>query len=283
MLVPTSAALAMVETRAAHAGCTMDVECKGVRICESGRCVFPAAEAGRQGPSTAASAGTAATSAVSAMGPPQSTATPPSPAPATAAAPEGAAWGPRPVAPSAPRGGPTSRGFLVEVGGFGFQIDDGRSEAFGGGLEAGVPLSRRLAIAAWLEGSGQRQPGTLYGGTYRLFDVGLGLTVGRTVGPILADVSVLPELTWGTVEEGAQSPMPPGHHLWGAAVGARLRMGPVLRAWCPFIFVAGSYAVWAESYAAYYIHVFNGTLSLPPWNLSLGLGLAYRFGTASLD
>ena len=282
MLVPTSAALAMVETRAAHAGCTMDVECKGVRICESGRCVFPAAEAGRQGPSRAASAGTAATSAVSAMGPPQSTATPPSPAPATAAAPEGAAWDPRPVAPSAPRGGPTSRGFLVEVGGFGFRIDDGSSGAFGGGLEAGIPLSRWLAIAAWLEGSGQRESRSLYG-AYRLFDVGLGLTVGRTVGPILADVSVLPELTWGTVEEGTLSPMPSEHHLWGAALGARLRIGLPLRAWCPFIFVADSYAVWAESYTVNYTYVFYGTLKLPPGNLSLGLGLAYRFGTPTLE
>ena len=140
-----------------------------------------------------------------------------------------------------------------------------------------------MAIAAWLEGSGQREPGTLYGATYRLFDVGLGLTVGRTVWPILADVSVLPELTRGTVEEGTLSPMPSDHHLWGAALGARLRMGLLLRAWCPFIFVAGSYAVWAESYTAYYIHVFNGTLRLPPGNLSLGLGLAYRFGTPSLD
>jgi hypothetical protein len=168
------------------------------------------------------------------------------------------------------------------VGGFGFRIDDGSSGAFGGGLEAGIPLSRWLAIAAWLEGSGQRESRSLYG-AYRLFDVGLGLTVGRTVGPILADVSVLPELTWGTVEEGTLSPMPSEHHLWGAALAARLRMGLPLRAWCPFIFVADSYAVWAESYSVYYIHVFNGSLKLPPGNLSLGLGLAYRFGTPTLE
>jgi hypothetical protein len=168
------------------------------------------------------------------------------------------------------------------VGGFGFRIDDGSSGAFGGGLEAGIPLSRWLAIAAWLEGSGQRESRSLYG-AYRLFDVGLGLTVGRTVGPILADVSVLPELTWGTVEEGTLSEMRSEHHLWGAALAARLRMGLPLRAWCPFIFVADSYAVWAESYSVYYIHVFNGSLKLPPGNLSLGLGLAYRFGTPSLE
>ena len=191
--------------------------------------------------------------------------------------------GPRPVAPRAAWGGPTSRGFLVEVGGFGFRIHDGSSEALGGGLEAGVPLSRWLAIAAWLEGSGQREPDSLYGATYRLFDVGLGLTVGTTVGRMLADVSLVPELTRATVEEGTLSEMRSEHHLWGAALGARLRIGLPLRAWCPFIFVEASHAVWAESYTAYYIHVFNGTLKLPPANGSLGLGLAYRFGTPSLD
>jgi hypothetical protein len=140
----------------------------------------------------------------------------------------------------------------------------------------------RLAIGAWLEGSGQREQGSLYGATYRLFDVGLGLTVGRTVGPILADVSVFPELTWGTVEERKLVPVT-SERLWGAALGARLRMGFLLGAWCPFIFVAGSYAVWAESYTAYYPHVFSGSVKLPPGNRSLGLGLAYLFGTPSSD
>ena len=180
--------------------------------------------------------------------------------------------GPAPGCSESCLGGPTSRGFLVEVGGFGFRIHDGSSEALGGGLEAGVPLSRWLAIAAWLEGSGQREPDSLYGATYRLFDVGLGLTVGTTVGRMLADVSLVPELTRATVEEGTLSEMRSEHHLWGAALGARLRIGLPLRAWCPFIFVEASHAVWAESYTAYYIHVFNGTLKLPPANGSLGLG-----------
>jgi len=305
-LAATSAVLAMVETRAAHVGCTKDVECKGMRICENGRCVYPPPETEAQGPSAAASVGPATTPATPATGTPQSPvppagteaaapAVPPNrtnaapsvsavaePAPPAAPPRNGEVGGPSRVAPRASWVRQPSRRFPVEVGGFGFGIDDWNAGAFGGGVEAGYRFSRWLAIGAWLEGSGKRQKRLPFSYAYRLYDLGLGLTVGETVGPLLADLSVLPELTWQTVEDRY---LVPGTSvtLWGAAAGARLRMGPRLGQWCPFIFVAGSYAFWVQSHTVYHQHVYSGSVPLPRGNVSIGLGLAYLFGVASSD
>jgi tetratricopeptide (TPR) repeat protein len=78
-LVATWATLAMLQSRPAHAGCTRDVECKGVRVCEAGKCVNPPRNVGVPGP--AGAAGTAPSSPAAASPEP---ATPPSGAPAAA-------------------------------------------------------------------------------------------------------------------------------------------------------------------------------------------------------
>jgi hypothetical protein len=168
------------------------------------------------------------------------------------------------------------------VGGFGFGIHDGKAGTFGGGVEAGYRFLRRLAIGAWLEGSGKREQAMLDGSAaYRLYDLGSGLTVGETAGPLLADLSVLPELTRLTVE-GSGSPVSgQGETRWGAAADARLRVGLLLGTWCPFVFVAGSYAFTAESPTFYGSHGVPESLTIPRGNASFGLGLAYLFGTAS--
>ena len=63
ILAATAAALALVEPRPA-AGCTMDVECKGVRICENGNCVYPlGSDAAPVPPAAAVAAPAAATPA----------------------------------------------------------------------------------------------------------------------------------------------------------------------------------------------------------------------------
>ena len=306
MLAATSAALAMVETRAAHAGCTKDVECKGLRICENGRCVDPPPEAGIESPSAAASAG--AVSDVAAPVPPAaavatpataappgavspaassaSVTSPPSPASAAtktevAASGKGEFGGPGRVAPRAVGIRRPCQRFLVEVGGFGFGSHDGKAGAFGGGVETGYRLLRWLAIGAWLEGSGKSEQATQDGpAAYRLYDLGLGLTVGGTVGTVLADLSVLPELTLLSIE--ARN-LVPGTSVtrWGAAASERLRVGLRLGPWCPFIFVAGSYAFRAERFTVYDQHVYSGDTTLPRGHTSLGLGLAYLFGVAS--
>jgi hypothetical protein len=175
---------------------------------------------------------------------------------------------------------------VVEVGGFGFGIHDGNAGALGGGVEAGYRFSRRLGIGAWFERSGKRgqrgQEGSYGSAHTRLFDLGLGLTVGNTVGPFLADVSVLSELRWDKVED-RNMVSGTSARLWGVATGVRLRVGLRLGAWCPFIFVAGSHAIWEESYTVYYQHVYAGSMTPPRGNGSLGLGLAYLFGVASSD
>ena len=73
-LAVTWAALAMIQSRPASAGCTRDVECKGARVCEDGRCVNPPRDVGTQGPAGATQAETAAPSPAT---PPPRTPTPP--------------------------------------------------------------------------------------------------------------------------------------------------------------------------------------------------------------
>ena len=303
MLAATAAALAMVEPGPA-AGCTMDVECKGVRICQNGSCVYPPPEVTAQDPTpavpptraTAAPSGSdaapvppaAAVAAPTAAAPAPVASSafvtaPPSQAPAAAAvdvaaSPEGAVPDASPVAARTSWVRWPSQHFLAEVGGFGFRIYDGKTRAFGGGVEAGYRFLHWLAVGAWFEGSGKREQTEVdESPAYRLYDLGLGITVGKIVGPLLADLSVLPELTLVKVESrylvSGQSAT-----RWGAAADARLRVGLLLGPWCPFIFVSGSYAFREESFTVDHQHVYSGSTTLPHGNASLGLGLAYLFG-----
>ena len=64
----------------------------------------------------------------------------------------------------------------------------------------------------------------------------------------------------------------------GRAADARLRLGPVLGPWRPFIFGAGSYAFSAERLTLDDYPGQGTTLSRR--NVMVGLGLAYAFGTA---
>jgi hypothetical protein len=99
-LAAIPAVLAMVGARPAYAECTTDVECKGVRICESGRCVYPSPEVKTQGPSDAASPEAAPLSAAPAPGSPPSI-VPPAGASAVATPPTGTIAEPSVSAPSA--------------------------------------------------------------------------------------------------------------------------------------------------------------------------------------
>jgi len=282
ILAATSAALAMVESRPVQAGCTKDLECKGERICENGRCVYPPPAVETQGPVPPAAPVATPFAAVPPVAPfpvapSPSVAAPPPPAPATAAAdvavsPPGVFWVYRP-----------RRRLLFEVGEFGFGIHDGNAGAFGGGVQAGYRFSRWLAMGAWLEGSGQREQATVFGSAaYRLYDLGFGPTVWQEAGPIFCDLSVLPELTLLTIntQPMIRGELHPGNSLtrWGAAAETRLRVGLVLGPLRPFIFVAGSYALTAERLTLDYSPEQSTTLSRG--NVSVGLGLAYCFGEA---
>ena len=293
ILAATSAALAMVESRPAQAGCTKDVECKGERICENGRCVYPPPAVETEGPAPPS----AAVAAPAAAAPPDAPSPvapavvrPPSPAPAAAtfaadiaASPPDAWPDPSGVAWRASWDQRPRRRLLLEVGGFGFGIHDGNAGAFGGGGQAGYRFSRWLAMGAWLEGSGQREQAMAGGSAaYRLYDLGFGPTVWQEVGPIFGDLSVLPKLTLLTIKgrimiRGEEHP---GKSLtrWGAAAEARLRLGLVLGPLRPFIFVAGSYALTAERLTLDDYPEQSMTLSRR--NISVGLGLAYCFGEA---
>lgn len=307
MLAVISAALAMGETRAAQAGCTKDVECKGVRICEDGRCVYPPPATEAAAPALPPTRTTAASSAVAAPVPraaavatPASAAPPEADAPAASSASvtapsspasaataaevpradKGEVLDPSRVAPTASSVWRSRRPFPLEMGLFGFGIHDGEAGTFGGGLEAGYRFLRRLAVGAWVEASGERKRATVdWSYTHRLYSLGLGLTVRETAGRLLVDLSVFPELTRLTAE-GAYLVSGSSQTRWGGGAGTRFRLGLPLGPWCPFIFVGGSFVWWTESLSVYEQHVYSGNVALPSRNASLGVGLAYRFGEA---
>ena len=117
--------------------------------------------------------------------------------------------------------------------------------------------------------------------TYRRYDLGLGLAVGKTVEPFFADLSFLPELTRLTVE-GEKLYSGNRENRWGIAAGARIRVGLLIGPWCPFAFVAGSYDLAEDQFKFYGSHGYD-FLTIPGRNASYGLGLAYLFGAANSD
>jgi hypothetical protein len=180
-------------------------------------------------------------------------------------------WGQRP-----------NQRFLVEVGGFGFGLHDGKTGAVGGGVEAGYRWSPWLAVAAWFTGSAAREQALANSSaTYRRYGLGVGLAVGKTVAPLFADVSLLPELT-RTTAAGAKLASGNGGSQWGVAASAWIRAGLLIGPWCPFVFVAGGYALTEEQFKFDGSHGYD-LLTIPPGNASFGLGLAYRFGAAGLE
>lgn len=274
VLAAISAASTIVELRPAHAGCTMDVECKGVRICENGHCVYPPPEGTAQGPTEAAVPQSAAA--------PSSLDAAPVPPEAPAQRPDEAGPGANPVAPKELWVRRPNQSLPFEVGGFAFGIHDGKEGALGGGIEAGYRLSRWLAVAAWFEGSGAREQALVRSSaTYRRYDLGLGLAVGKTVEPLFADLSLLPELTWLTVE-GTEPYSTNSENRLGLAAGARIRIGLLIGPWCPFMFAAGSYDLAEEQFKFDGYHGYD-VLTAPRGNASYGLGLAYRFGATHSD
>jgi hypothetical protein len=149
-------------------------------------------------------------------------------------------------------------------------------------VQAGYRLSRWLGIGAWLEGSGERDAMGRGEAVYHLFDLGLGLTSGTVVGPLFAEVSVLPELTLLAVKGEYLTP-DTSVSRWGAAAAARLRLGFQVGSWRPFIFAAGSFPFWGERFTVYNQHVYAGSTTLPRGDVSFGWGLAYCFGAPSSD
>lgn len=257
-----------------------------MRICENSRCVYPSPAVDTRPPAEVVApvppphpanppdASSLAAASASAAAP-----LPPAPAAVAVdvvAAPKEVVPGPSHVAAGDPWAHQPSRPFLVEVSGFGFEIHNGKAAALGAGLQIAYRFSRWLALGARIEGTGEREQAMVRGrAAYRLYDFGLGLSVGETVGPLFADLSLLPELTWLAVEG---RDLNPGKSVtrWGAAADVRLRLGLMLGRLCPYVFAAASYAFRAER-----LTVDDSpypSTTLPRGNVSLGLGLAYLVG-----
>lgn len=203
------------------------------------------------------------------------TASAPEPAPASppspARAPDGAAA--RAVAARRP-----ARGMQLELGGFGFGIHDGDAATFGAGIQVGLRFPRWFGIDAVFAGSGERERAMVRGAAaYHLYDLGLGVSLRKRLGPAFADLGVLPEVTFLAVD-GRNLSSARGVTRWGAAACARVRLGLVLGPWHPYAFAGVSYALRAERLVLDDYPEQGITLSR--WNFSFGLGLAYLFGAA---
>jgi hypothetical protein len=210
-------------------------------------------------------------------GPRRSEATPP---PSTT---HGTSQGPvRPNGREATRvalGGRPGRRIPLELAAFGFGIHDGDAGTFGAGIQVGYRFPHWLGIDAIFAGSAERERPMVRGlAAHRLYGLGLGPSLRKQLGPVFGDLVVFPEVTLISVEGRGLSP---GRSVtrWGVAVDGRLRIGLALGSWRPFVFAGTSYALRAEHLVLDDYPEQGITISR--WNLSLGLGLAYLFGSAA--
>jgi hypothetical protein len=63
---------------------------------------------------------------------------------------------------------------------------------------------------------------------------------------------------------------------WAAAADLRVRLGIPLGRFRPFLFAGASYALRTQRLI---LDNRPDSIQISPWNLSLGLGVAYRFGS----
>ena len=154
---------------------------------------------------------------------------------------------------------------------------DGDATAIGAGLFAGYRFARRVAAAALVETTAEREfavgPAVA---AYRISRLGLGACVLRTWGPLFFDAGMFPELTMLTSRGTKQLDV--GYHVttWGAAMDLRVRLGLAASRITPFLFMAGNGALLAQKLTLEGDPQAETTLSR--WSYSAGVGLALLFG-----
>jgi hypothetical protein len=157
------------------------------------------------------------------------------------------------------------------------ETSDGDATTAGAGLLAGYRFARRVAVAALVEATGEREvPVGSAVAAYRTYRLGVGASVLRTWGPLFLDAGIFPELTRLTVS-GKQVHVPHSVTTWGAELDLRVRLGVSVGRIVPFLFVGGSGAARAQHLTLDGAPA-QDSATLSRWSYSAGVGLAFLFG-----
>ena len=212
---------------------------------------------------------------------PGNTSSQPSPVLAQTAAPTSAPTGagsPVAVAPMRPASSRRGWAMGLELAGHLFGTHDGDAGALGGGLEVGLVLPGWLSVASLLESTRDRdRPLAPAVATYRTYRLGLGLGARHRWAHVVGQAGLFPEVTLLTVD-GQQLTESRRVSTWGAAGALRGRLGIPVGRICPFLFAGASLDLRAQRLT---LEGSQASIVLSRWNLSVGVGLAYRFGSRS--
>jgi len=164
-----------------------------------------------------------------------------------------------------------------EVAGLGFGTYDGDAGTFGAGILVGYRPTGALALSALFEATGERErplgPGVA---AYRTLRLGIGASARRKWGSVFGDVGLFPELTLLSLS-GKRLANERSATAWGAAADLHARLGLTVGRVTPFLFAGGSCDLRGE-------HLTlndrpQTVITLSRWNINIGAGLAFLFGT----
>ena len=164
----------------------------------------------------------------------------------------------------------------AEVAAWALETNDGNATTVGGGFLAGYRFARRIAVAALLEATGEREiavgPGVA---AYRPYRLGVGASILRTWGLLFLDGGIFPEWTMLTLRGGGQLHI--GHKVttWGAEIDLRVRLGLSVGRIAPFLFLGGSGALFPQKLT---LDDDQRNTTLSRWSGSAGVGMAFLFG-----
>jgi len=174
---------------------------------------------------------------------------------------------------------PASRGSALglELAGFASATYDGDAAALGGGVEVGLLLPDWLSLATMFETTAVRERRFDSAvAAYRAYRLGPGLGARRRWTLVFGEVSVFPEVMLLKVD-GRNLAESRSVTTWGAAGDLRGRLGIPVGRFCPFLYAGASYAMPAQRLT---LEGSPNRITLSRWNLSLGVGLSYRFGAS---
>ena len=164
----------------------------------------------------------------------------------------------------------------VEIAGWALATNDGDATAIGAGLFTGYRFASRVAAAALIETTREREiavgPAMA---SYRISRIGLGACILRTWGPLFFDAGIFPELTMLTARGTKKLDVGYSVTTWGAAMDLRVRLGLSAGRIAPFLFMGGSGALPAQKLT---LEGAPQTTTLSRWSYSAGIGLAFLFG-----
>jgi len=164
----------------------------------------------------------------------------------------------------------------MEIAGWALATNDGDATTMGAGLLAGYRFARRVAAAALVETTAEREvaigPAVA---AYRTSRLGVGACVMGTRGRLYLDAGVFPELTMLTARGTKRLNVGYVVTTWGIAMDLRVRLGLSVGRITPFVFMGGSGGLPAQQLT---LEGAPGAKTLSRWSFSAGIGLAILVG-----